>query len=147
MRLIDRSFDKPCDARNAANCYTTFCRIANLKGRDVFELSIANLARDLHCVYRDAQKALGHVEAVKLVRIERRKIPGTKENAPSVYTVVRLRPDIMSAPTDKKSEGPGRDRVHDPSRTIPKNSPKHEPKKNQEPEPVSNSSFDGWRYE
>ena len=127
MRLIDRSFDKLCDARNAATCYTTLCRIANLKGRDAFEISIASLARDLHCVYRDAQKALALVAAIKLVKIERRKIPGTKENAPSFYTITRIRPDIMSAPTDNTSEGLGRDRVHDPSRTLPKNSPNNAP--------------------
>jgi len=125
MRLIDRSWDKLCNARSAANCYVTLCRIANLKGNDVFEVSIASLARDMHCVYRDAQRALALVESIGLVKIERRKIPGTKENAPSIYTVVRTRPDFMSAPTDNVSEGHGRDHVHDPSRSFPKNGSKN----------------------
>ena len=51
------------------------------------------------------------------------RVPGTKENAPSLYTVIRLRSDIMSVPTDITSEGSRRDRVHDESRTFPKNSP------------------------
>ena len=128
MRLIDRSWDKLCNARSAANCYVTLCRIANLKGNDVFEVSIASLARDMHCVYRDAQKALALVESIGLVKIERRKIPGTKENAPSIYTVVRARPDTKSAPTDNMSEGHGRDHVHDPSRSFPKNGSKNSSK-------------------
>jgi hypothetical protein len=133
MRLIERSFDTPCDGRNAAHCYATLCRIANLKGSDTFEVTISSLARDMRFVYRDAQKALRLVEAIKLVTIERRKVPGSKENAPSVYTVTRLRPDIMSPPTDNTSEGHGSARVRDHSRTIPKNSPKNEPNTNQTP--------------
>ena len=42
--------------------------------------------------YRETQRALGYVESIGLVRIQRRKVSGTKENAPSIYTVVTLLP-------------------------------------------------------
>jgi hypothetical protein len=126
VRLINRSFDKPCDARNAMACYVMLCRKVNLKnGAHVFNDTIGSMARDLNLPYRDAQKALALVETIGLVKIERKKLPGTMGNAPSTYTVVRLSGhDITSEPSDITGEPSRTAPVRELSRTFPKNSPR-----------------------
>ena len=107
------------------------CRKANLKRSWTFEDTVGSMAKDLFMAYRDAQKSLELVEACGLLCIERRKIPGTKANAPSLYKVVRpsddtsAPPDIMSEPSDNTSEASREDRVHDESRSFPKTYPKN----------------------
>jgi hypothetical protein len=128
VRLIQRSFDKPCDCRNALAFFVMLCRKANLKGGDTFEDTIGSMAHDASFTYRDAQKALALVESIGLVKIERKKLPGTMGNAPSIYTVVRLSPcDITSEPSDITGEPSRTAHVHDLSRTFPKN-PQEPPK-------------------
>jgi hypothetical protein len=126
LRIIGRNYDRACDARNATAAYVMLCRKANLRRDDTFTDSLANMARDLHCAYRDAQKALALLEAIELVKIERRKVPGTKENAPSRYTLIRVKPangegSIRGVSTYQASEGPRKDRVHSDSRSFTKN--------------------------
>jgi hypothetical protein len=87
IRLIAKKFDKVSDTRAAMNCYVTLCRKVNLKGNDIFEDTVGEIARDMAVEYRDAQKALRLVETIGLVQVRRRKIPGTKANAPSIYSV------------------------------------------------------------
>jgi hypothetical protein len=149
MQKLSAAFDKPSDTRNALLCYVVLCRKANLKRTWQFEDTIASMSKDLFMAYRDAQKALELVEAAGLLKIERRKIPGTNANAPSLYTVVKPSdnrsepPDIMSAPYDNTSEASRKDHVHDESRTFPKTIPKNNaktlPKKHDSKE--SNTSF------
>lgn len=131
IQKLSGAFDKPADTRNALLCYTILCRKANLKRAWTFEDTIASMAKDLFMEYRDAQKALELVEAAGLLRIERRKIPGTKANAPSLYTIVRpsddtsVPPDITTAPSDILPEA---SRIHPPDdehRSFPNQYPKN----------------------
>jgi hypothetical protein len=97
IRLIHRSFDKPCVTRAALLAYQVLCRIANLRGSQTFEVSIRSLSQDMAFEYREGQRALGYVETVGLVHIRRRKVSGTKENAPSIYTLVTMLPEATTS--------------------------------------------------
>jgi len=131
LQILSGRFDKHADTRNALFCYMVLCRKANLKRAWTFEDTIGSMANDLFMAYRDAQKALELVASAGLLRIERRKIPGAKANAPSLYTVLRPSDnrsephDIMSVPSDNTSEASRKDRVHDESRSFPKKYPKN----------------------
>jgi predicted transcriptional regulator len=107
IRLIAKKFDKASDTRSAMNCYVTLCRKVNLKGGEIFADSIREIAKDMACSWRDAQKALRSLEAIGLVHVQRRKVPGTKMNAPSVYAVrtflqnvTRFRQDVRTSRED-----------------------------------------------
>ena len=99
-RQILQRLDDPCDARTAMLAYLTFCRKVNLRGSETFEDTIRSIGADMAYGPREARSAVGLLEDLKLVRVQRRKIPGTKANAPSIYTVRRLLPTLgQSAPT------------------------------------------------
>jgi hypothetical protein len=87
LRAIERSFEEPWAIRAAKAAYTTFCRKVNLRDSDTFEDTIGSLAQDMSYSYREAQRAVGLLEKIGLVHVRRRKIPGTKANAPSIYSV------------------------------------------------------------
>jgi hypothetical protein len=97
IRLIHRSFDKPAVTRAALLAYQTLCRVANLRGKTTFDARIASLGQDMAFTYRDAQRALELIEGIGLVKIQRRKVPGTKENAPSIYTLETLLPNATTS--------------------------------------------------
>jgi hypothetical protein len=87
LRTIERSFEEPWAIRAAKAAYTAFCRKVNLRGSETFEDTIGSLAQDMSYPYREAQRAVGLLEKIGLVHVRRRKIPGTKANAPSIYSV------------------------------------------------------------
>jgi len=97
IRRIHRSFDKPCVTRAALLAYQALCRVANLRGSSTFVATIRSLAQDMAYEYREGQRALGYVESIRLVHIKRTKVAGTKENAPSTYSLVTLLPDATTS--------------------------------------------------
>lgn len=99
-RKIERSFDAPCDIRAAKLAYHTLLRVANLRGSLTFEATIGSLSRDMGYPYRDGQRALRLVEGIELVQITRRKVIGTKANAPSIYHVKTLLPNVRTSRED-----------------------------------------------
>ena len=99
IREISQRLDDPCDQRAAMLAYVTFCRKVNLRGSETFEDTIRSIGADMAYGPREARSAVRLLEDLKLVRVQRRKIPGTKANAPSVYTVRTLLPN---APTLKR---------------------------------------------
>ena len=131
IQKLSGAFDKPADTRNALLCYTILCRKANLKRAWTFEDTIASMAKDMFMEYRDAWRALQLVEAAGLLIIERRKIPGTKANAPSLYTVIRpsdntsAPPDVMTAPSVNTTEASGIHPPEDEHRSFPNQYPKN----------------------
>jgi hypothetical protein len=113
VRKISRSLDEPCDQRAAMLAYMTLCRKVNLRGCETFEDTIRNIGADMAFGPREARSAIKLLENIKLVRVQRRKIPGTKANAPSIYTVRTLLPN---APTLKRGDGTlGEDGLHNSS--------------------------------
>jgi hypothetical protein len=99
IRQISQRLDDPCDQRAAMLAYMTLCRKVNLRGSETFEDTIRNIGADMAYGPREARSAVRLLEDLKLVRVQRRKIPGTKANAPSIYTVRTLLPN---APTLKR---------------------------------------------
>jgi len=96
MRKIAYSFEQPWAIRAATLAYVVLCRKTNLRGRNTFEDTIGSLAQDMSFPYREAQRAVRLLEGIGLVSIERRKIPGTKANAPNIYTVSTLLHDAIT---------------------------------------------------
>ena len=90
LRRIERTFDREGARRKAKACFITLLRIANLEGSIVFIRTIAQIAKDMSYGYSEASKALKLVEATGLCTIEQRQVAGTKELAPSQYTVSTL---------------------------------------------------------
>ena len=90
LRMIERTFDREGARRKAKACFITLLRIANLEGSIVFVRSIAQIAKDMCYGYSEAARALKLVEATGLCTIEQRQVAGTKELAPSQYTVSTL---------------------------------------------------------
>jgi hypothetical protein len=105
MRRIAKTFDEPSVIRAATLAYVTFCRKANLRGRETFEDTVGSLAQDMAYSYRDAQKAVKLLESIGLIHVRRRKIPGTKANAPSIYSVNTLLHEAGSFGQDVGSLG------------------------------------------
>lgn len=105
MRRIANTFDEPSVIRAATLAYVTFCRKANLRGRETFEDTVGSLARDMAYSYRDAQKAVRLLEGIGLVQVRRRKIPGTKANAPSIYALNTLLHEVRNFGQDVGSLG------------------------------------------
>lgn len=97
MRLIHRNLDEPSAVRNAQNVYVTFCRKANLRGRTTFEDRLVSVAQDAAMQYREAQRTVRLLEGIGLLRVQRRKITGTKANAPSIYTIVTMLPQATTS--------------------------------------------------
>ena len=110
IRQILQRLDDPGDARAAILAYVTFCRKVNLRGSETFEDTIRNVGADMAYGPREARKAVALLEDLKLVRVQRRRIPGTKANAPSIYTVRRL---VPNAPRLEQRDGTlGEDGLH-----------------------------------
>jgi len=97
MRVIHRKLEEPSAVRNAQNVYVTFCRKANLRGRTTFEDRLVSVAQDAAMQYRETQRAVRLLEGIGLLRVKRRKITGTKANAPSVYTLVTMLPHATTS--------------------------------------------------
>lgn len=114
MRKIAHSFEQPWAVRAATLGYVVLCRKANLRGRNTFEDTIGSLAQDMSFPYREAQRAVRLLEGIGLVRIERRKIPGTKANAPNIYTVSTLLHDAITLKQEDRSLGEGGQRIISP---------------------------------
>lgn len=105
MRRIAKALDEPSAIRAATLAYVTFCRKANLRRRETFEDTLSSLAQDMAYSYRDAQKAVRVLETIGLVQVKRRKIPGTKANAPSIYTLNTLLHEVRAFGQDVASLG------------------------------------------
>ena len=97
MRVIHRKLDEPSAVRNAQNVYVTFCRKANLRGRTTFEDRLVSVAQDAAMQYRETQRAVKLLEGIGLLRVQRRRITGTKANAPSIYTIVTMLPQATTS--------------------------------------------------
>jgi hypothetical protein len=89
LRKIESTFDSPSAKRKAFAAWIAVLRIANLEGSETFTRNIGSLAFDMSFSYRHAQDALVLLERSGLLQIVRKKIEGTKENAPSVYTLLQ----------------------------------------------------------
>jgi hypothetical protein len=100
MRKIASSFEEPWATRAAMLAYFTLMRKANLRGSTSFEDRLASMAKDMALPYREAQRAIGLLESIGLVDVERRAIDGTHAKLPSIYSVRTLLPDAATSMPD-----------------------------------------------
>jgi hypothetical protein len=105
MRKIAASFEEPWAARAAMLAYVTLCRKANLRNTATFADRLASMAQDMAFSYREAQRAIGLLESIGLVTVERRTIPGTAAKLPSIYHVQTLLPDATTFMPDAGTLG------------------------------------------
>ena len=139
LRRIERTFDREGARRKAKACFITLLRIANLEGSIVFIRTIAQIAKDMSYGYSEASKALKLVEATGLCTIEQRQVAGTKELAPSQYTVSTLLGE-NSATLGAINLRLGERSKSSVSPRITNNSSKNEPRTSQEPPSQAQSS-------
>jgi hypothetical protein len=96
LRKIERTFDEEPTRRKAVAALVTVCRVANLEGSATFVRPIASLARDMGYTYRHALQALHLLAEIGLIAITDQHVAGSKERAPSRYTLL---------PIEKKQTG------------------------------------------
>lgn len=135
LRIIDRTFDREGARRKAQACYITLLRIANLERSNVFIRSIAQIGKDMSYGYSEAAKALKLVQATGLCAIEQRQVSGTKELAPSQYTVSTLLGENSATLGEIKLRLGERSKSNVSPRITNKSS-KNGPRTDQEPERV-----------
>lgn len=77
-------------AASAKLVYLALCRIANKEGSAVFSKPINYIATLASLNRRTVERRLPDLKNLKLVSIEPRKVPGTKSNDSSTYTLTTL---------------------------------------------------------
>lgn len=106
LRTIERTFDREGARRKAIAALLTVTRIANLEGAATFTRPISSIARDMAYSYPHAHEALHHLKAAGILKITEQNIAGSKEKAPSRYTLTRLEQNVTRLlPTKKSGEG------------------------------------------
>jgi hypothetical protein len=115
IRAISESFEEPAAYRSALIAYVTLRRKANLRGALAFEDRLLSMAKDMGMQYREAQRAIRLLESIGLVEVERRKIPGTNANLPSIYKLTPLledRSECDASRSEQDATTSRRDGVH-----------------------------------
>jgi hypothetical protein len=90
LRLIRDHFDDTNSASSALAVYLSLTEIASDGKSEVFQRRILEIAERAGVSYKTAAKVLSRLEALSIIAITRNKISGTKENAPSTYTLLKL---------------------------------------------------------
>jgi hypothetical protein len=89
-RQIEHTFDSESSTRLAYAAYLALTRIASDKQAESFECSVKEIAGYMHYRYDQALEGIKLAEAAGVIQIQRRKVPGTKENAHSIYTLLEV---------------------------------------------------------
>lgn len=87
LRRIEQTFDSQSRVRLASCAYFALTRIASDKQSEIFECKVKDIANYMHYNYEQALEGIALAEAACVIHVERRKVPGTDENAPSIYTI------------------------------------------------------------
>lgn len=86
LRIIDNNFEQ--DVGSAHLVYLAMTRIASDEGAESFTRPISQIAKLAGVSYRTASPILHRFEALGLIRVQRNTVTGTKEHAPSTYTML-----------------------------------------------------------
>jgi hypothetical protein len=89
IRIIERTFDGEGARRKAIAALVAVSRIANLERTNTFTRPISSIARDMSYSYGHAAEALALLETAGLLKIKGQTVPGSKEKAPSIYTLLQ----------------------------------------------------------
>jgi hypothetical protein len=93
LRRIERTFDNVSSVALASALYYALTRIASDKQAEIFECKIKDIAAYMHKSYPKAREAIRLAEIAGVIRVGRRKIDGSSENAPSIYELLQIPPD------------------------------------------------------
>jgi hypothetical protein len=92
LRRIENTFDNEARVRLASFAYYALTRMASDKQSEIFECKVKDIAAYMHYNYVDALEGIKLAELAGVIRVERRKIDGSSENAPSIYEILEVRP-------------------------------------------------------
>ena len=73
----------------ALSVYVALSQLASDAHSETFTAPISEIARRAAVSYRTAAGVLKRFEALELIAVQRSTVPGTKEHAPSTYTMLR----------------------------------------------------------
>lgn len=88
LRQIERTYDSGPSTRLVRATYFALAQIASDRQAESFECSVKEIANCMHYRYDQTLKGIQLAEAAGIIKVERRKVPGTAENAPSIYTLL-----------------------------------------------------------
>jgi hypothetical protein len=72
----------------ALSTYVALSELASDPQSETFTASINQIARRAGASYNTAAKILNRFQSIKLIAVQRNLVPGTKEHAPSTYTML-----------------------------------------------------------
>ncbi len=87
LRMIADIFDATGDANLTRSVYLALCEIASDKQANRFTVAIAEIAKRACVSYRKTLSLLQRFETLKIIEVQRNIVEGTKELAPSTYTL------------------------------------------------------------
>lgn len=90
LRFIRDCFDDTNTVSSAIAIYTSLTEIASDHQSETFTCTIREIASKAGTSYRTATSVLKRFERLGVVAIQRNTIAGSKENAPSTYSLLRL---------------------------------------------------------
>lgn len=88
LKQIAEIFDATRDTSSARSVYLALTECASDAGCERFTRRIGEIATRAGVSYNTAAKILQRFEALRLVRIERNLVEGTREHLPSTYTLL-----------------------------------------------------------
>jgi hypothetical protein len=86
MKTIADVFDN--DIASARSVYVALTEIASDEGSETFTRPIRQIADRAGVAYRTAATILNRLESLKVIAVERGVVEGTKERAPSTFTML-----------------------------------------------------------
>jgi hypothetical protein len=101
LRMIRDVFDATNDVSSALAVSVALAEIGSDEQSDTFTKSIREIAGRAGASYKSAARILSRFEALKIIAVERNKVPGTKEHAPSTYTLCTLGNDYPTLGNDR----------------------------------------------
>ena len=90
LRRIEDMFDSDARLRLAFAAYHALTWMASDKQSELFECKIRDIAKYMHYSYDQAIEGIQLAERAGVIRVERRKIDGSNENAPSIYELLEI---------------------------------------------------------
>ena len=104
LRRIERMFDNESSVCLASCAYYALTRMASDKQSEIFECNVKDIGANMHYSYPKALEGIQLAERAGVIRIERRKIDGSNENAPSIYELLEIPPEQEFAVVKKGNQ-------------------------------------------
>ncbi len=90
LRRICEHFAESNKVPSARSVYLAFCELASNEAAETFQVKVATVARFAGVSVRTVSDVLPELELIQVLAIDRKTIPGSKMDAPSVYTLLSV---------------------------------------------------------